>query len=367
MGYKMLEVTAISPEGVTRGRVKVFAAQAVIRKNDVDSWLIETDLTDRVGALVTEGWSLTLDDGYTRLSGPVTAITTEVEAAQRTLVISGVGELQHLKDRLVYPNPTLPITQQDVAYYKAKAPAGEALHTLVDYAVGRRALAPRQVAGFRVSAPPEGTTTTPVSERFSNVLEVAQGIAHTAGLVFSAVRTDGGEILFTSRKARDLARSYRFEATGSFSYQAPKATAVVIAQQGEGADRFIQEKVTPSSWARRVEVLKDRRDTDDPAVGEAEATKILEENSQTSSATLTIPANHRAVFGVDFSIGDIVSVQLGNVSIQESVTQAGITWDGYGRTVEISIGNEPPGQSTEARITTQYKELAQRLQKLESR
>lgn len=363
----MLEVIAISPSGVPRGRIKVLSAQAVVRKNDVDTWVVEADLTNPVASAVADGWSLTLDDGYTRLSGPVTAITTEVEAAQRTLVISGVGELQHLKDRLVYPNPTLPITRQDVAYYKAKAPAGEVLHTLVDYAVGQRALATRRVAGFRVSVPPGGTTTIPVSERFSNVLEVAQGIAHTAGLVFSAVRTDGGEILFTSRPARDLARAYRFEATGSFSYQAPKATAVVIAQQGEGADRFIQEKVTTSSWSRRVEVLKDRRDTDDPTVGETEATKILEENSQTSSATLTIPANHRAVFGVDFSIGDIVNVQLGDVSIQEPVTQADITWDGYGRTVEITVGSTTPGQSTEARITTQYKELAQRLQKLESR
>src|SRR5699024_12034365 len=45
------------------------------------------------------------------------------------------------------------------------------------------------------------------------------------------------------------------------------------------------------------------------------------------------------VYGVDYELGDTVTVELGPVTVTEPVRAVEIAWDGYGRTVALTLGD----------------------------
>lgn len=360
----MLTVTAIDTAGKPRGQLTPLTAVAVLRDNGVGTWEATADITDPLATLVTPGWSLVFQDETVRISGRISGIKSVVDTHHRTLSLTGLSENHRLADRIIYPNPAQPATGQDKARYEANGAAETVLKDLVNLNAGTGALPARRSPSFEVE-PTEGRgTETVISERFSNLLEVAGRIADTGGISFSTVREDSGKIVLRTRTRRDLSRQYRFEATGEFFQEAPKANTVIIAGQGEGADRTLYEKVSQEpSWGHRVEVLKDRRDSDDTAVLVSSADEALEENGAKNGASLKVSESQDVLFGKHFNLGDTITVQLAGVSISEPIRTAEITWTPYGRDVELGVGAADKAPRWSQRI----KDLDTRLRSLESR
>lgn len=360
----MLTIWAVDPSGVPRGALRPLTCKAVLRHNDVSTYLVELDLEDALVHQLDKGWSVVITDTGIRLSGAIRSFHTSVSSGNRTLEISGRDELHRLADRLVYPNPFRTAGNQDKARYDARGPAETVLKNLVTLNVAAGALAARRSPAFVVAPSTGAGAAVVISERFSTVLEVCQKISSTGNLTFTATREDSGEIVLRTVVPRDLSRNVRLLATGETKVEAPEATVIMIAGQGQGAERAITEHTRTQSWGHRVELFKDRRDTDEEAALDSAGTDALEETSEKNSASLTLQEGKSTHFGVDFRLGDTVSVELAHATISEQVTAAEITWDALGRTVDLTVGADNT-QST-PRYSKKIQDLDARLRGLET-
>lgn len=360
----MLTVWAIDRAGVPRGTLEPREAKAVLRHNQVSTWVFTFPLTDTLVQRLGAGWSVLVTDGPIRFSGAIRGFQTDIDAAGATLTINGKTELHRLADRLVYPDPAQAAGSQGVARYELRGPAETVIKTLVDRNAGPGALAPRRSPSFTIE-PTSGTSAqVSISERFSNLLEVAQTVAGKASLVFDAVREDDGQVVFRTWPARDLTRRVRIEATGSIKTEAPAGTAVIVAGQGEGEARTLLEKApAPGEWGHRVELFKDRRDTDSAdALGQA-ADEALAEVTAKNSATFDLLERPGATFGTDFDLGDTITLELSGAEMSEQVTSATVTWTPHGRTVTLGVG--PEAEANTPAWSPRLSDLDTRLRRME--
>ncbi|WP_346843730.1 hypothetical protein [uncultured Rothia sp.] len=368
----MLTIWALDESGIRRGMVEPVAARAVLRDCDVGTWSFDIDMNDPMAKKITAGWSVVFIDEGVRISGLITSITASVDAQYSTMTVFGVDDNVRLEDRLVYPNPLKPATQQDRARYVVRGSAEGVLKAMVGAAAGDTAISTRKSPGLVINPNYNRGGQVAISERFSNVLEVARRIARIGGVTFNTVRGDDGQVHFDVRVPKDLTRQVRIipqtggAATGSVGVESATVTAAIIAGQGEGAERYINELAAPDK-GRRIERLKDRRDTDEIDVVAQAAVELLSDGAETGKASLKISETVHRKFGVHFSLGDSISVQLGPATITSPVRTADITWDGFGRTVEISVGDhDQPDDKTPAWVR-EVKDLQTRIRGLESR
>lgn len=362
----MLTLWAIDPGGIPRGTLAPREAKAVLRHNQVSTWVFALDLADGLTQRLSAGWSILATDGALRFSGAIRGFQTDIDAGGATLTINGKTELHRLADRLVYPNPVQEAGSQTAARYVLSGPAETVLKTVVNLNAGPGALPPRRSPALTVETSGGAGGRVSISERFSNLLEVAQAAAAKASLVFDAVREDDGQVVFRTRLARDLTRRVRIEATGSIKTEAPSGTAVVVAGQGEGEARTLLEKAPkPGEWGHRIEAFKDRRDTDSASALEQAADEALTEMAAKNSASFELLERPGAVFGTDFGLGDTITLELAHTEISEQVTSASVTWTPHGRTVTLGIG--PEAESSTPTWSPRLSDLDTRLRRMERR
>lgn len=369
----MLTVWAVDSGRIRRGQLVPVACTAVLRDADVGTFQV-TVKADDLAARVGGGWRVIIQDGdETILSGPVTEIAPDL--ADRSVTLTGVSDLVHIADRLTYPDPSKPANQQTaVAYYKRTAPAATVIDDLVYRNAGAAALAARQVPGLVMVVAGGGGLGAPVTAnlRFKNLLEEARRLARLGGVTFDAVQ-DGALIRFQFRVPVDRSRQARFSdgnggvTDGSYSLAAPTATTVVVAGQGEGAARNVIERSRASTWARRVEVFKDQRDTDDAAELEQSATEQLDEGAAGAGASFTVAETTGLRYGTDYRLGDTVTVELGAATISEPVRQVELTWDGHGRTASLILGDHDEADNKTPAWVKRIKNLDARVRGMEVR
>lgn len=368
----MLTIWALDPSSTRRGMLTPTAIQAVIKEMDTDTYIVEIDSSNHLANRITIGWSLIIDDGTIRISGPITELETDITATTSTLTIHGVGELHRLADRLIYPNPAQEASKQTRARYTDKGPAETVIKTLVNASAGPTALPARRTKDFTVPATRGSGKVVTISERFSNLLEEARSLARLGGITFSAVRADDNTVPFMVRVPADLSRQIRVApetggaSTGTVGLAGATVTAAIVAGRGEGVERYIDERTAPGS-SRRIEVLKDRRDTDESDAVAQAADKLLEDGAETGKATIKVVETPQRRLGQHFQLGDTITVQLGSTTVSKPVRSAKITWDGFGREVELTIGdNESADDNTPAWVK-EVKKLDTRLRGLEAR
>lgn len=339
-----LTITAIDPKGIQRGLLEPLEAQAVLRLNNVSTFAFSFDLADPLVARLGPGWCLLAQDEGVRFSGPITSLTTVIEAGARTLQVTGKDQLHALADRLIYPDGSKEAWKQTLSHYTRTQPAETLIKWLVDVNAGPGTLPVRRANGLLIEKGGGRGPTVTISERFSNLLETCQKLAALGDLAFLIDLQNDGRRIFKTRQVRDLTRQIRLEATGSLALKAPTVNDVLIAGQGEGAARKIVERTRgrqgPSYWGHRIEVFKDRRDTNEQDVLVREGETILDEGAQHLSASFELTELPGTVFGIDFLLGDRITLELAHSEFSEQVTSADITWDGHGRTVKLGVGPE---------------------------
>lgn len=368
-----LVVWAVDPERVRRGQLEAVSCTAVLRDADVGTFSV-TAAMDSLTARVVEGWRVIIQDGdQTVLSGPIDSIAPDL--AEGTVTLVGVDDLVHLRDRLTYPNPGQPAGAQGDAYWVYSAAASNVIVNLIYRNAGVGALAERVVPGLVHAVLGGGNLGETVTARlrFKNVLDECRSLARVGGVTFSIAQEPDNRLVTRFRVPEDRSRAVRFTAgnggatEGNYALAAATRTVAIVAGQGQGAARTIIERSRPSTWGRRIEEFKDQRDTDDFAELEQSATEQLDEGAAGASATFTVVETAGLRFGTDFQLGDIVTVEVGALTISEPVRAVELAWDGHGRTASLKLGDHDQADDKAPAWYSKWKNLDARVRSQEVR
>jgi microcystin-dependent protein len=315
---------------------------AVVRFNNVGNWAItlpadnpKADLLRQPGAgLVING-----PDGVI-LSGPTTSAKLIQTAGnpKGDWKIEGVDDSVILGERLAYPDPAEPDAgDQATAYDEITDLASTVMYHYVDSNIGPSAPIERKIPNLELDADLGLGTTVVGKARFDVIGPLITKIAAIDGLGFTIRQVDD-ELIFSVYQPNDLTDSIRLDvennrlASSEFTYAAPKATRAIVGGLGEGADREIVEvstvdsELSETTWERRIEVFKDQRDSDDLTLLTQSGVEILAEDGKTQNAISVKPADNGLMrYGLDWNLGDLVSVVAGNESVSAVVTEVGLS------------------------------------------
>lgn len=371
----MLDVWAVDPGRVRRGQLEVLSCSVVVRDADIGSWTMMVK-DDELSRRVEAGWRVIIRDHTgVVMSGPV--LEPGGDVTDQAFTFSGEDDLFHVAARITYPDPTKPGEQQtDAAYFKYSAAASNVIDRLVHRNVGSGGVPARQVPGFVMDVAAGGNlgSTVTVNTRYKNLLEEARALARLGGVTFWAVQADDSDLIrFRFREPRDLSRRVRFSRDGggvtggSWALTAPTVTSVLVAGQGQGSDRTIKEYLAdPGAWGFRIEQFQDRRDTDDPAELEQAGAETLAEGAAGGSAVVEVEEVPGLVFGVDYRLGDVVLVDFGRAQITEPVRAVELSWDGFGRTAKLTLGDHAQDDDQDPAWVKRVRNLGRRLRGLET-
>lgn len=364
----MLTVTVVDPGGVRRGRlVPVGAPSAVWRDSDAGTFHVPVALDD-LSSLISDGWEIVIaDDGLT-MRGIIESREISVQDGGMVLTLAGKDGLVLLADRITYPNPGAAATGQTAeGYYQRKGPAGTIIRDMIDANAGPGARPERRASRVLCPAPAVAGGQVSVNTRYKNLLETARELARAGGVRFS-LEPSGSDWALTFHAPVDRSRWVRFqaEADGSVAVQAPTVTNVVVAGQGQGAARTIREYTQSSTWGRRIEQFQDRRDTDDQAEHDQAGAQTLAEGAAAGTAAFPVTEADGVRFGVDYDLGDMVSVRMGPVVIAEPVRAVQVDWDGYGRTVKLTLGDHDQADDNAPAWVARTRDIEARLRRIEA-
>lgn len=322
------------------GRVDAYTQlDVVVRHLDVGTWSLTLPADHPQARLLAQGSGVAIwAEGAAEplLTGPVRTVRDEWSASTGDagqLTFTGACDNAHLAARLAFPDPArAPDTgngRYSVEHWVRSGPAGDIIRELVAANTGETALASRRVDRLSTDGVPAGLGASTVARlRFDTVMTAVRDLATGAGLSARVAQTTaGGPLELQVAPVRDLRRTVRLSPRlgnlSAYSYQltAPTATRAVVAAQGKGTDRFFWQWSAPDDereWSRAVETFVDQRDTPVPArlddsdaqfksLREA-ASRALEQGGQQAELSLTPIDTPTMRYGVDYQVGDTVTV-----------------------------------------------------------
>lgn len=356
------------------------------RLHAVGGWVLETDSAGADLLLSHPGGGLIVYDGQpvdgntarVLFSGPVGAGVDDLPTAIRQsgsangalvdlVTVIGTCDNGWLADRVAHPEPgtaSPPFASSD--YDVRTGDATTVILDYIDHNAGPHAVAARQVAGLTLGADAgEGATITGRA-RWQNLLEFLGELATAGGVVFG-VRQSGRQLVASCTAAVDRSASIRFAVElgnlddSTYEVAASTATAVYCGGQGELAARDVVLAV--QSGRRRIERFVDRRDISDSGeLADAAAVALVEGVGKTSLSMTPIDTP-TCSYGVHYSLGDQVTVQVDKVGVVDVVTAVETTIDAGALTRKITVGTES-STGPLARLIAQRR-LARRLNQLE--
>lgn len=239
-------------------------------------------------------------------------------AGDGTLTVNFADDLALVAARLTYPDPTLTPATQVTDAWTYTGNAEVALRTLADFNAGPNALTARRIPQLALGAiAGVGTSITSTAERMEPLGTVMRRIAANGGGLGFRTRQSGQQILFEVYAPTDMTNQVVFGfGVGNLKYvayevTAPVVTAAIVGGQGEGADRFLLERVNDgaqASWGR-MESLVSRPGNDPTAELQAAGDEALAEGAETArlpTSTMDTPFQR---FGYDYGVGTRVSVE----------------------------------------------------------
>jgi len=345
----------ISPTGARRAPIPYRTATLVPRYNAVGRWSLTTRLTEAVLPLLSGGWRIAWDGApepdygghvdYVRLE-----ISTGSDGKRLLLVtLSGPDNMAVLAERLAYPDPTQPVTNQAAQAYDVRS-AAKASTVILQYTqrnAGHLAISGRPTPNFNsnITDPLIGPSAKGKA-RFDPLLDLVGSIATTAGLRIAVPSTTLGARTLAITPCVDRTASARFSIALrtlkglTYELRAPTGTYVVAGGRGEEDSRDFRaanNAAAASAW-RRVETFTDARTsaaagTDGGAELQAAADQRLAETGPAETVDLVPLETSRLRYGVDYQLGDTVTGEVGmgtGLSVAATVQE-----------VEITIGRAP--------------------------
>lgn len=279
-------------------------------------------------------------EGEIVFSGVVKAIEKDMNASQfiaRCWKVSGVDDLGLLANRIAVPNP-VNFNFSTSAYDTRTGTAESVILQYVDYNCGANAIVKRRFPKFTVATSSGIGMTVTGNARFYNLLDFIYNLAQL-GEVGYQVNYDPAldKLVFsvyeTQDRSAEVKYSVDFGNLESFRYNedAPKGNSIITLGQGEGMARaYIVADDTNSidAWGL-VEVVKDQRNEPDSAKLIKWANSVLKENKESlgySFQTIDLP-DIGFRYGVDYFLGDSITVADEGIALTEKVTELKIDMD----------------------------------------
>ncbi|QOC89885.1 Gp37-like protein [Micromonospora craniellae] len=279
--------------------------------------------------------------------------------------------------RRLYPDPAVAWAAQTTEQWSVtNVNAETVLRNLATAHAGPGALSYRRVPRLALAAansPLVGVQVTEAS-RMEWVSDVMRRVAVAGGNLRWRIRHVDRDLLFAASARRDLSASVRFsfDLDNLLGYdtdpEAPTLTAALVAGQGEGTDRPLRERAVASPWGRFEDIV-DRGDTIDPVLLDAAGDEALAAGGETANLAadaVETPGPGQPLFGRDFDLNDLVTVELDDgVPLVDVVTAARLQAPGDGtHRLGFTIGT-PDAPSDE--MTRAVRDLYRRIGGWETR
>lgn len=355
--------------------------------NGVGSWelrlpvehpLLPSLKTKGAGIVVTEHWVEGVTHKYRVFSGRMRSARLSQDAADPagTWIVTGVDDNIIAAATRVYPNPALPASAQDVAYWEKAGIAETIMKMAVQQNAGSAALTSRKYTWL--------TTTTDLlrggnvrcSSRFDVLGDLLSSLGTSGGLGWE-FRQAGNGLAFDVYVPADKTGEVRLDIrnggleSNELGFTAPSASEVLVMGQGEGAERQIIPVTSMASdleavaWGIRWEQVKDQRNTDVTAELIQAGQEILTENGSTINSLKVVPSDAPGMaLGRNWYRGDRVTVVVEGQETTAVVTQVAVSISAAGVLRQATVG-DPVGFDFDAKVTSKIKDVEHRVGQVE--
>jgi Siphovirus ReqiPepy6 Gp37-like protein len=378
-----LSVSVRDADYQTLGRVDDFTSLAINPKfNDVGAWTLDLSAaSEKVSLLDPEqnpgGGVLVRRNEQTLLSGPVTYFREGQSGEQPpTVTVGGVDDNIWLSRRVVWPVPANAIDNQTSVFYDLTpaAPVEDLMRTLVDVSMGAGARTERQVPHLTVpSSTGLGPTISYKSIRFETVLEILQKLSTLSKPSLSAAGALGFRIAQVDTDLEfQVYETVDHEDTAVFALgrgnlqdweytlAAPTATFLVL---GAGRDAAFtggpQVAAELFPFTRTDDYFPDVRAERFADVGQIDPTapdaddqlaQRAQQEYDDAAGRITLAFKPRDTpllrFGVDYQLGDVVTVVTPRRTIQDQASEISLTYTAdEGEQIDVTVGAADGGYS----------------------
>lgn len=313
------------------------------------------------------------------LSGPTTSATRSQtqEDPEGSWAISGATDAIVLGERLAYPTPaSADVTAQTSEFDTRTGLASTVLYGFVSANIGPSAPSARQIAGLTLATDTGLGSTITGKARFDNLGQLLTRLASTDRLGFD-LKQSGEDIEFSVYQPADRTATVRMDIDNNlltkseYTYTSPEATRAIVGGAGAGTSRTFSEVSTSTStaaetaWSRRIEVFKDSRSTTDSGELTQAGTEELADKGKTLEAiSVSASDDVTMAFGVDWNLGDKVSVVVGSTTISQIVTEVGFSIQEDGVRIGATVG-EPSVADAESETADTQADQEERISNLE--
>lgn len=312
---------------------------------------LTSDAAALIDAMQPGGGVVVKREGAVIFSGPILRRRESWAAGKRALEISGTDDNWVISTRLCLP--VVDGSPFSSASHDVRVGAAETIMVeYVDYNMGPSAMSARQVAGLTIGADLGRGGIVTARARFCSLLEMLQAIALAGGgLGFKMAQTTGAGVnpalTFTVYEQDDKTSTVRFGTElGNLSSwglleDVPSGNVVYVGGQGELTARAFVERLDQQSMMDygRIEFFKDQRN-------EANAAQLAvwgDAELQAAGAGITIEAKavetDYPVWGVDYDLGDIVTVIVDGMRYTETIRSVTIKMTQQTVSVQPIIGS----------------------------
>lgn len=361
--------------------VDLVGFEAVPRFNNVGTWRFNLPADHHLAEAVRtpgSGIVVTGPNGVL-MSGPMKSVVVDRNSSDPagTLTVEGTDDSILLGQRLAYPTPTTAdVTAQTTAYDQRSGTASTVMLDYVNANIGPSAPVERKIDVLTLADDPNVGSTVYGTARFDVLGELLTGLASVDGLGFD-IRQVGSDLEFSVYEPQDKSGTVRMDtandtlSSSKFSYSSPGATVAIVAGAGEGTDRVFQQVTTAESiaaqaaWDKRIESFIDEQNTANvDELTQAGLERLAADGSTIVSLEVVPSSDTTMAYGVDWNLGDKVTVVVDDEELTAIVTSAAIRIEADGVYVGATVGN-PEGIDYESRMNAKASRTAQRVNALE--
>jgi hypothetical protein len=357
-------------------------ATMVVRFNNTGTWALKLPYNHPMGELLRlpgYGLIVTGPNGKTIISGPTLTAKLDqtMENIDGTWQIEGASDDIILSERLAYPTPTTAdVTAQTTPQDVRTGAAETVIKAYLDANIGPSAPAARKLVGLVIEADQgRGTTVTGIA-RFNTLQELFYDLAQVGGIGYRLAQPNGG-IDFTAYEPVNRSATIRMDiqnrqlSSSSYSYGTAKVTRAIVAGRGEQENRLFIERTNTASlnaevaWARRIEVFHDARQAESTDELNTAGDELLVDRGKTIVEMAVTPTDDtKMVYGVDWGLGDTVTIVANNIEATAVVTEVGIQVSDDGVRIGATVGT-PVGVEFEAKLLATVQNQEARISNLE--
>lgn len=357
-------------------------ATFVVRFNNVGAWSITLPYGHSLGELLRlpgYGIILTGPSGEVILSGPTLSatLTQTQDNIEGNWDIEGVSDGVILAERLAYPTPTTADVTAQTAGFDIRSGAAETvIKAYVDANIGPSAPTARKVTALTIETDLARGSTVNASARFDTLQDLNYNLAQVGGLGYLISQSESSLefSMFEPVDRSDLIRmdvQNRKLSSSIYSYGTARVTRAIVGGRGESENRVLIERSNSDSlaaeavWGRRIEVFKDARRSEDTNELNTAGDELLTDLGKTVVEMSVIPSSDQSmVYGVDWFLGDRVTIVANDIESTAVVTEVGVSIDSDGVRIGATVGT-PVGIDFETRTIATQQNHENRIDNLE--